>query len=96
MSATDQPAPVLAWHREAAQLIANEAVVGMTVKDFAELSARIIAAHDPHVETVRLLEEYYSHCEQRGLGSNTTPICETYRDISKRVRTHLAKLKGTQ
>jgi len=81
-----QPAPVLAWHRELAEKI--DIIVRQfcghtgTLPDFTDL----IAMHDPHAETVRLLEEAVLHVAYTGQA----------RPLHDEIRTHLAKLKGTQ
>lgn len=94
---TEQPAPALAWHREAAEGITD--CNDFTIQSYAAETlaqthyglAAIIAAHDPHAETVRLLERLINQVEA------CEAFCNTFRpDLRNEIRTHLAKLKGTQ
>jgi len=83
---------VLAWHREAAQEL-----FGDTFFTEAEV-ATIIAAHDPHAETVRLLGE--ANLELKRLAWHHDINISGYSgpDVNTitGIEAHLAKLKGTQ
>lgn len=102
-----QPAPVLAWHREAgiacaAHICADTEVLGGIT------FAAIIASHDrieriieaaQHAETVRLLEAAAQRVIEFGSSIEQEPIAER---LAEQIRTHLAKLsqyakqEGTQ
>lgn len=102
MSTQPQPAPVLAWHREAANEV-RETIdrLGRCYVTDEGLSA-IIAAHDPHAETVRLLEEAYQHVynaafeERRTIALVDSDKKSPISELANEIRDHLAKLKGTQ
>lgn len=49
---------ILPWHREAAKEIAEHIESCVTLWPHQYSHAAIIARHDPHAETLRLLEEY--------------------------------------
>lgn len=85
-------APVLAWHREAAKEI-HAAQYATDNFDFAA----IIAAHDQHAETVRLLEAVLNvaeNCDETGYADGVGFV--NLDKLHNEIRTHLAKLKGTQ
>lgn len=95
-----QPAPVLPWHRKAAHKIiaaVNPQIAamrdnpqwepGMYGQRFNDAAA-IIAAHDPHAETVRLLERTLRYIEHDHPNDVQTIFAQA-------IRAHLAKLKGT-
>jgi hypothetical protein len=81
---------VLPWHKEAAQKIsAHHWKTGtMTVPEYAA----IIAAHDPHEETVRLLEEACEaiHEIDDAFGE---PLLDNI-SLRKAIRAHLTVIKG--
>jgi len=95
------PAPVLAWHEETVKAIHPWIPADEGIGTLAEMQeaydeneanlqednriAAIIATHDPHAETVRLLEEV-----------NNRLNYTINRKLHDEVRIHLAKLKGTQ
>lgn len=92
MSTQPQPAPVLAWHKEAAK----EIHAAQYATDNFDLAA-IIAAHDPHAETVRLLEKLQDLLNAMP-NSKTGIDCDIWKlwtDACNLVRDHLANLKGT-
>lgn len=65
-------------------------VSGDAHADFMRLCKQHNALREELTAMRGLLEEYYKHCEQRGLGSSSTPLCAEYRNISQRIRAHLA------
>lgn len=96
-----QPALVLAWHREAAEAVhdleLDAAVNGKFERTHAEMiqdHSAIIARHDPHAETVRLLREASIRVIEFGSSIEQEPIAER---LASEIRVHLAKLKeGTK
>jgi len=79
-----QPHPVLPWHREAAMIAACDRYPD-TIREEKRI-AKIIAKHDPHAETVRLLEQALEY----------VTLYAYDQSVADKIRAHLAKLKGTQ
>lgn len=77
----EQPT-VLPWHREAAKEI-NKALL----RQNPTVSA-IIASHDPHAETLRLLRDAYAAMVRWGY-PDLGPL------LARDIRAHLAAMKGT-
>ena len=91
--AQPQPAPALAWHREAAICIMGlNYPPGDAVTNIAHIIAVHHWSHDPHAETVRLLEEAAQRVIEFGSSIEQEPIAER---LAEQIRDHLAKLKGT-
>lgn len=108
MNTTKEQPTVLPWHREAAKdIFPNEAstaaaedfkllpVINACINEKQREVAAIIARHDPHAETLRLLEE-----AEKQLIYRLEPVCGGTRIhpdcVKSRIRTHLAAMKGSQ
>lgn len=87
MSTQTQPAPVLAWHRKASKAITDLYYEGGLV-----VPHDIIAAHDPHATTVRLLEDVAAVIAERTEG-HTVVYSDRLRPLLPRIRAHLAALQ---
>ena len=105
MSTQPQPAPVLAWHietgREIDALYVKANMGRCTEWPAFDTIPPIIAAHDPHAETVRLLEEAGKRIGSMTPSSNDeihipADCHPASRLLVQQIRAHLAKLKGTQ
>lgn len=87
------PHPILLWHREAAKEIDDNPFT----QEAAELAA-IIARHDQHQETLRLLERISSllnEGHQAHMLAKQNYAAE-FKDASELIRAHLAAMKGTR
>lgn len=84
MTTQTQPAPVLAWHRIVGIYASDRCRAGLGAS--ADDLASLVAYHDPHATTVRLLEDIEAYFLSLNL---TGPL-------PKRLSAHLGKLKGTQ
>ena len=80
------PAKVLPWHREAAKALINNYR--------QDPIHEVIAAHDPHQETVRLLREAIDQIESGE--QDTFGLTAFQENLCKEARAHLARVKGTQ